>query len=116
MQLFIPTIGTVLTLDKNWEFDLHEEYRNEAFWKLIFPNVPFASTWQNPQRVKKFCLKKGSSVRVDRIYIRKNKEEYDSITFVLTHDASGEIKKRPRFWVKLTDANQMFCHAEKEDE
>ena len=114
MQLFIPTIGTVLTLDKDWEFNLHEEHRNSAFWNLIFPNDQFAYNYHFTQRVKKFCLKKSSSVRVDRIYIRKNKEDFDSITFVLTNDSSGEIKKRPRFWVKLTDANQMFCHEEKD--
>lgn len=112
MKMFIPTIGTIITLTKNWEFDIHEEYRNYACLQLLFPDQKIDQYgWRNgkPTPPRKFAFKKGSVLKVDRIYIRKGKAEYDSISFVLQHDSSGEISKKPRFWVKLADANTITC-------
>lgn len=107
MKMFIPTIGTVFTLTKNWEFDIYEEYRNYACLQLLFPNQKIGKygKYGTPTPPRKFAFKKGSVLKVDRIYIRKSKAEYDSVSFVLQHDASGEISKKPRFWVKLADVN-----------
>lgn len=45
----------------------------------------------------------GTQLRVDRIYIRKGKKEYDSFTFW----ALGLSKKRVRFFARLSEVNQM---------
>lgn len=114
-QLLIPALGTVLVLDKDWEFELHQERRNGEFWNMIFPNDPMDYSWKAPPRSKKFCLKKDSKLKMKRIYVRQNQKAYDSVTFALVYDASGEIKKKkPTFWVKLDVANTMLCHVEKE--
>lgn len=108
MNLFIPSIGNMITLTQDWEFNIEEEYRNAKFLQSVFPNQKIDG-WAYPPKTFKFCFKAGSVLKIDRIYIRKGKAEYDSITFTLQHDSSGEIKKKPRFWVKLTDANTIVC-------
>lgn len=70
-------------------------------------------------------LEANTTLQIERLYIRKNQEEFDSITFVVpgvkvdvpyedrVWDANSSIptietktKSRPlRFWVKLKDAN-----------
>ena len=55
---------------------------------------------------KKVTLPVGTLLRMDRIYIRKNAEYYDSVTFVI-QECSLIKKGNPRFWVKLKDANKM---------
>lgn len=35
MKLFIPKLGTKLILLSDWTFTLHDEYRNEKFWKSV---------------------------------------------------------------------------------
>lgn len=47
-------------------------------------------------------LPKGTRLRVDRIYIRKGKKEYDSLTFW----ALDLSKKRVRFFARLADVNK----------
>jgi hypothetical protein len=35
MRMFIPEIGTRLTLEQDWTFMLHEEYRNASIWDKL---------------------------------------------------------------------------------
>lgn len=56
---------------------------------------------------------------IDRIYIKKNSPEYDSITFFVDEspleiispkiNKKGKRSGRQRFWVKLADANKIVC-------
>lgn len=54
-------------------------------------------------------LPTGTVLKVDRIYIRRNSREYDSLTFTIKETIAPELvgKKKLRFWAKLHDVNKM---------
>jgi hypothetical protein len=57
---------------------------------------------------------KGTTLTVDRIYIRKGATSFDSITFNI---AKGNCPARPeiektRFWAKLSDVNRIECEVD----
>lgn len=56
-------------------------------------------------------LLKDTVLKVDRIYIRKGISEYSSITFYVWNKAgpvaANASKKKPRFWAKLADCNNI---------
>ena len=42
MRMFIPEIGTRLTLEEDWTFTLHKERRNDTVWdklRVAFPDA-----------------------------------------------------------------------------
>jgi len=47
-------------------------------------------------------------LKIDRIYIRKGKDDYDSITFVIQECSEKALKKK-RFWCKLHYVNEIAC-------
>ena len=132
--MMIPTIGTRLTLLSPWTFRLYSESRNKilgkkvkADWALDDPawyksfeetkhcnsNAEIHTVPRNPSgrwtlRHHLVTLPVGTELVVDRIYIRRGKEEYDSITFRLLTWPGTKIKKG-RFWVRLADANVLHC-------
>lgn len=55
-------------------------------------------------------LPKGTQLKIDRIYIRKGQDEYSSITFYIEDcpDKTFKPKKKIRFWVKLSDVNNII--------
>ena len=64
-----------------------------------------------------FKLPKGTVLKIDRIYIRKGKKDYSSLTFNIvdtTHsflvDSKGKkVKGSMRFWATLDDVNKIVC-------
>lgn len=54
-------------------------------------------------------LKKGTILAIDRIYIRKGASDYSSISFYIKNLPSikGVKAKRPRFWAKLDECNNI---------
>jgi hypothetical protein len=50
-----------------------------------------------------FIIKKGTVLKVDRVYIRKNAAEYSSLSFRSVIDG-----KKVRFWIKLEDVNNLY--------
>lgn len=52
-------------------------------------------------------IPKDSVLSVDRIFIRKGLEGWSSLTFYLKHHPEFTLKKKPRFWVKLGDCNNI---------
>ncbi len=52
-------------------------------------------------------LPKGLILTVDRIYIRKGKEDFDSITFNVPKKTSNVEGLNGRFWAKLSDVNRL---------
>jgi len=42
MRLFIPEIGTRLTLEEPWTFTLHKEHRNDTIWEKLRAAYPDA--------------------------------------------------------------------------
>ena len=133
MKLFVPPLGTVVTLSKVWHFELHNEHRNHT----LFDHFKVTAT-RTLQSIKA-SLPKGSKLKIDRYYIRQGLKDFDSVSFYLL-DASvvqektsypvqliprapgpagfvyecrelepitTKRKTRVRFWVKLADANQI---------
>lgn len=122
----IPSLGSVLTLDSDWSFDLHAERRNEVFGvKMGVAQNPsgkpggWSHTWNND--VNPITLPKDTVLVVDRIYIRKGSgfSDFDSISFYVTSSPlfTGPGVKQPfkkngtlsygRFWAKLKDVNKI---------
>lgn len=54
-------------------------------------------------------LKKGTQLKVDRIYIRRGAESFNSITFRTTKVGPEKRFYGKRFWVKLRDANTLIA-------
>lgn len=122
MKLYVPRRGDQLRLVADWRFELHREGRNNSFWQALgLAEGSYLSPWiEQPHwdyktfayvgGVKKsptfITLPTGTVLIVDRIYIRKNAEDFDSITFRIASTPDPRIgKKKPRFWAKLADAN-----------
>lgn len=168
MKIYIPTIGDIITLNKDWSFTLYIESRNQCLFLKLYPTyvVPKRPKITNLRAViapadkahtlhpyncgiqyngnftmgqatvylpkdpkdyqdlvayhralekldklydylnpKKFpaTLPAGTELKIDRIYIRKNKSKYDSISFRITKGLYAKC----RFWAKLTDVNTM---------
>lgn len=111
MKLFIPPLKTKLMLLKPWTFSLHYEGRNRKLWDFMFapPDMTKWPTMWKPgySDARLVILSAGTELRVDRVYVRKGSESYDSVTF------RGQVTRSPgvgplhkvRFWVTLHDAN-----------
>lgn len=74
--------------------------------------------WNAPEREEgtEVTLPAGTTLKVDRIYIRKGVGDYDSLTFFATHipgvtdvKRGPFAKRKPRFWAKLGDVNRIIC-------
>ena len=122
MRLYVPTLGTELTLTSDWTFDLYDEHRNSDFINAILsisPSSGWDEYWKTRNKIKDSIvatIPAGSVLKVDRIYIRKGQGDYDSISFWLTDcpnkawapkKAGGTAEGRLRFWAKLDDANNI---------
>jgi len=115
MNLFIPTIGTKLRLSSDWSFRIQNEKRNQNLIEGAM-DVSYDSRWGVTTKYD-LTLPEGTVLTVDRIYIRNNKGEYDSITFLIDSCPEERFesnrnhfgKKGFRFWAKLNDANQIEC-------
>lgn len=96
MKLYIPAIGDHVKLTADWTFTLYNERRNWGFINVM--GLP-------QTRELKHTLPAGTVLKVDRVYIRGNHRDYDSVTFRVVG------VKNARFWVKLHDANTIeFDH------
>lgn len=50
----------------------------------------------------------GAILAVDRIFIRKGMDDWSSLTFFLKELPGVSFKKKPRFWAKLADCNNIM--------
>ena len=128
MKLFIPTIGTKIVLTTNWKFTLFHEHRNKSIMEALQVSDTSKGFFNEYEPNTRFQLKrsnvslpKGTILTVDRIYIRQNLKEYDSITFrvelpdgtksvgVYSGYTKTKTKKKQslRFWAKLQDVNKI---------
>lgn len=135
-QFYIPRLGEEFELARKWDFDLFPEYRNVTLFEHL--GLECDDRWyvdengEHHQRSTPASLKAGEKLKLDRIYIRKGAEDFDSVSFFLLGaktknrvekrtaveiSESGKSKRfeyeqkvagRPvRFWVKLNDANKI---------
>ena len=140
---FIPELGTKLRLFADWTFTVHNEHRNHdllradgkmklvpTYMQAFGHNGPIGPRVQsgvqeqstlNKKSSYQRTLPKGTEVVVDRIFIRKGKSDFSSITLVITHTTDARLlacvghkttnkprKTVARFWVKLEDFNDAF--------
>lgn len=115
MKLFIPPLGTMIRLTKDWSFELYCEPRNKSLWDLCSAVKYDSFDWysRGGQRCDAW-LPAGTLLKVDRIYIRKNVEQYNSVTFRfydLEPFADG-VKYNGRFWARLNEVNRIECDVE----
>jgi hypothetical protein len=110
-----PVIKSQYKLLSDWEFGLHTEYRNESIlraFELVVGSIWHYGRNNTPHRV---TLPAGTVLQVDRIYIRKGAEDFDSITFYIVDSPNERLlswgkgglspKYAVRFWAKMTDIN-----------
>lgn len=105
-KLFVPEIGTVLTLTSPWMFKLYYESRNSDLYeqlglidyknplndflvkpmldgKVVDEKVDY---WQREKCYWLLDLPKGTQLTVDRIYIRKGAKDFSSLSFLIKND------------------------------
>ena len=105
MKLYIPEIGDEFVLTSDWSFELFEEHRNtKAIQRFVDKKYNWSWGSRRPDQFWNVTLPKGTSLKVDRIYIRKGAGDYSSLTFWMV--LPGE-KKKIRFWAKLYDVNKI---------
>lgn len=121
MKLYIPTVGTVLQLTQDWHTVVECEYRNNTIFQYFRVPDFDPDLWVNDLPPQKFTIPAGSRLKVDRIYLRKGKGDFDSITFLWqgctteprnrVDKFSGRVdrvsRKPVRFWVRMEYANQI---------
>lgn len=84
MKLYIPRLGDEIVLTKDWTFDLYCEDRNDTMitkFNVDFGQVAGQSWYHLHDKSVKCTVPAGSILKIDRIFIRKGAQEYDSITF-----------------------------------
>ena len=123
-QLFIPPLGSRLRLTQEWSFDLHRELRNHDFREhLGFEDPADRSRMyliaQTHPRSDHVVLPAGTVLKVDRIYIRKGQDGFDSLSFLIESSPDTRLsvciiteqgrtrRRQTRFWAKLADVNDM---------
>ncbi len=126
MKLYIPTVGDSIVLTADWHFDLYNESRNESLMKFTNDSRSLSWRWVGTGGITAVpcVIPAGSTLKIDRIYIRKGQGDFDSITFMwvgnslpgkVVHeknyrgeDITRRVSKKPiRFWVKLPCANKI---------
>ena len=109
MKLYVPSIGDSIILTKDWSFSLEDEYRNDTLYDFLTgkPRARDWTRWQSrPGGAINGNLPAGTVLTVDRIYIKKGRADYNSITFMVKKTPFYK-KGKLRFWVKLKDANEI---------
>lgn len=128
MILCMPTIGQkVRVLDgQAWDVKIYWESRNvtaieyftgqsyqiESYWdEYEGGRAAMEAHWADRHNVPKPELRhtkvsvpEGSVLTIDRIYLRKGKGDFDSVTFVL-NKPKGVKGPMVRFWTRLDDVN-----------
>jgi hypothetical protein len=77
-------------------YDPVDVARREELHQLIRPDEHATVT-----------ISAGAVLSVDRIFIRKGMDDWSSLTFFLKELPGATFKKKPRFWAKLHDCNNI---------
>lgn len=107
MKMFIPDIGFAIRLTEDWTFSLYFEQRNRSL--LLEAGAVTGLTGYLSDRDKPpvpHTLKAGTSLVVDRVFIRNGMSDFSSISFIRKADKASKTPKA-RFWAKLEDVNEM---------
>lgn len=118
MKIYVPELGDVFVLTEEWNFNLYLERRNAEAWEKIKGKKLSEDWWRHHSyetspKPDKVALPVGTKLTVDRIYIRKGKSEYSSLSF---RGLRPDDKKTFRFWVKLQDVNNINADVVRKEE
>jgi hypothetical protein len=110
MRMYIPAIGDEIILISDWTFGLWNERRNFDLMELVGDTRTMS--WRVKISSIPCTIPKGSTLKIDRLYIRKGVSDYDSVTFYWKGvppkpRAKSKRLRAVRFWVKLEDANKI---------
>lgn len=128
-KLFIPELGTKLTLAADWNFTLFAEWRNEVLAEMArfnYFDYKLSKNWQKltgtyghaEDYYILFILPAGCILTVDRVFIRKGMSGFSSVSFFLDKKSIDpkfssvaekiyNSKNKIRFWAKLEDVNNI---------
>lgn len=96
-RLFIPKLGTVLTLAADWKFNLAADRLNDGLFKALrIPRLLNADTGAD------VTLPAGTELVIRKYYIRLGQCESDHMTFGARLNG-----KSHRFFAKLCDVNRI---------
>lgn len=129
MKFYVPEIGDQIRLLADWDFDLFNEYRNESALEFFKDRRKTTGEWDSHFGAVRQVIPAGEILKIDRIYVRKGKKDFSSITFLWKGMTSGggmeevisygtgkpvgtgmfvKIPRSPvRFWAKLVDVNNI---------
>ncbi len=107
MRLRIPKTGDAARLTADWQFRLHIDQRNASCHNVMQGSSHWAKTNWSAWNEGPFLLPAGAEVVFDRIYIRQDKDEFASVTFIIKDHPTRDDLVGERFWVKLEEANQL---------
>ena len=106
MRLHIPKTGDAARLASDWEFPLHADRRNVEFHNAFQGHPGIGVDWSSWNE-RRYLLPAGTELVFDRIYIRQDKDEFASVTFIVKDHPTRDDLVGERFWVKLDDANRL---------
>jgi len=78
MKLYIPALGEQIRLTADWTFGLYAENRNETLMEHISDT---RKSWGADKTSIPCTIPAGSILKVDRVFIRKGSEAYNSLSF-----------------------------------
>jgi hypothetical protein len=132
----MPLLGDQVRLLEDWSFPLYAEHRNGSlaialgivpkpreryFWWYEYVTEKDEHGYVVSHGCKEYpvTLPAGTVLQLDRIYIRKGSEDYDSLTFLIVDSPNDVLKPWKkiktgaksasngaiRFWTKMSDIN-----------
>ena len=108
----IPDIGDCFQLVEDWEFPLHLEGRNHTLINRVKPGMEYG--YGESDNTLLVTLEAGTVLGVDRIYVRKGKSEWSSITFFVKH-APGDTS-REKVGVRTSRWDRYYHKSRKESQ
>ncbi len=111
VRFCVPSLGTELVLAQPWKFALWNEQRNKTLIQAF--GKKFEGRWDRRGFSHgEVTIPQGTRLLVDRIYIRRGAEAFDSITFRIKKGGcpSKKALEGTRFWAKLKDVNKIVCY------
>jgi hypothetical protein len=106
MNIFIPPLGTKLTLLEDWHFELPDEYLNHRMIAILKAAPPARDIVRNA--TWRAILPVGTELVIRTIDVRQAQNGFEKIAF------SAKIGKNPstRFFVRGACANKIVASAE----
>lgn len=110
-DFYFPRVGDRIVLAADWQFSLYSEERNKTALELINKTAPSYGKPVPKNTCYDFMIPAGEELVIDRVYVKHNVCDYDSLTFRWKRtsvNAKGKVaQKSIRFWAKLEDVNNI---------